>query len=88
MKHKNFLIRLMTYKENEENPTMLCAFFASNINELLKLYVTAKEKEIPIENPSLSKNNTIGYVEDIRLTFGDDKTFTTLNVYIEIVGDY
>lgn len=88
MKHENFLIRLMTYKENEENPTMLCAYFSSNINELLKLYITAKEKEIPIEIPSFFKSNVIGYVEDIRLTFGDKETFTTLNVYIEIVGDY
>lgn len=85
----NFLIRMMTWEDDHEYPTMIKAFYSEHITELLKLYITAKENEIiiniPEENEKHSKfDGHEAYVTDIQINFGGNESITCLNVYVEV----
>lgn len=86
----NFLIRMMTWEDNYEYPTMIKAFYSKRITELLKLYITAKEKEIliniPEENEGHSKfDGHEAYVIDVQINFGGKEAITCLDVYVEVI---
>ena len=83
-----FLIRMMTYKDNEEK--MIKGFHSTNITELLKLYILAKEEDIPIDIPIEEDGHSEydgqeAYIEDIRITFGGSESITCLNVYVVVI---
>lgn len=86
MKEK-FLIRMMTWKDKNNYPTMLKALYSNKITEFLKLYVEAKDYGIPIE----IDNESEGYVTDIKISFGGHETdnkddnLTTLDIYVEVI---
>lgn len=84
-----FLIRMMIYKEDQEYPSVICAFHSTKITELLRLYITAKECDIPIKVDNYSSMidsdfcDKEYYVEDIDIDFGAKDSFTTLNIYVK-----
>ena len=87
----NFLIRMMTWEDDHEYPTMIKAFYSKHITELLKLYITAKENEIiiniPKENEGHSKfDGREAYVTDIQINFGGNESITCLDVYVEVIN--
>lgn len=88
--NEKFLIRMMTWEENKKYPTMIKAFYSEKISELLKLYLTAKDNEIPIDIPTEEKSPSKfdgheAYVDEIRITFGGHETITCLNIYVEVM---
>lgn len=80
MLNKGFLIRMM----NCENEIIIKTFYSTEIAELLKFYIIAKEYEIPIEIPCDLENpskydNCVTYIEDFSIRFGD---ITCLDVWV------
>lgn len=87
---KGFLIRMMTWEENKDYPTMIKAFYSKDITELLKLYLIAKEQEIPINIPREEEGHSkfdgkIAYVENVDINFGGYEAITCLNIYVRVV---
>lgn len=85
-----FLIRMMTWEDDKNYPTMIKAFYSKNITELLTLFLTAKEEEITIEIPNEDKGHSKfdgheAYVEDVRIIFGGKESSTCLDVYVEVI---
>ena len=84
-----FLIRMMIYEEDKDYPSVICGFYSTKITELLKLYITAKECEIPIKIDNYSPmvdskfRDKEYYIEDIDIDFGTEDSFTTLNIYVK-----
>ena len=88
--NEKFLIRMMTWEENREYPTMIKAFYSEKISELLKLYLTAKNNGIPIDIPEEEEGTSKfdgheAYVDEIRITFGGREAITCLNIYVEVI---
>lgn len=86
----NFLIRMITYEDNNEYPTMIKTFYSKRITELLKLYIIAKEKKIliniPEENEGHSKfDGYEAYVTDVQISFGGEEAMTCLDIYVEVI---
>ena len=84
-----FLIRLKTWEKGAVRPTVIKAYYTNIITEVLKLYITAKEYEIPINIPnegSLASKYDGGqcYVEDIVINFGNDICLMGLDIYVEV----
>jgi hypothetical protein len=85
-----FLIRMMTWEDNKNYPTMIKGFFSNSITEFLKLYNEAKENEIiidiPEENEEHSKfDGKEAYVKELRIGFGGNEAITCLDVYVDVV---
>lgn len=85
-----FLIRMMIYEEDKDYPSVICGFYSTKITELLKLYITAKECEIPIKVDNYSSMINSKFcdkedyiVENIDIDFGTENSFTTLNIYVK-----
>ena len=80
-----FLIRMIDI----ENDRIIRCFQSFNITELLNLYLVAKENEvevdIPISDNKDTYNGKFAFVKDVRITFGDNETYTCLNVYVDVM---
>lgn len=79
------LVKLM----NEEDESMIRAFYTSNPTEILKMYYFAKENEIDISVPCNDDGDKdrytdeIFYIEDITIVFGNTNTFNVINIWVK-----
>lgn len=92
MTHDKFLIRMVTYEKEEESPTVIVTFYTTQMNELLKTFLTIKEAEIEMEIPNNNTgssrfNDHSAYIEDIIYNFGGgpDDNLTGIDVIVEVV---
>lgn len=86
MNDEKYLIRLITWENDNEYPTVIRTNNVCHINELLTFYITAKTYNIPI-TIDRSKNDKftdkIGYIDDIKIMFGTEYAFTVLDIYLK-----
>lgn len=87
---KEFLIRMITFKDNEEK--LIKAFHSNQITEYLKLYTFAKENDITIEIPEDDNdtfyseyNGHMAFIESININFGGNESIPTLNIYVGVI---
>ena len=84
---KEFLIKLFVNEDESEFPTIIKTIETEKITEYLKLYKEAKENDIPIKinNSYVNKlNGKEAFVTDIKISFGDNISFTSLEIYVDI----
>ena len=86
-----FLVRLMTWENNNNNdayPTVIKSFKSDNISELLDLFFKAKRHNILIEVPVETDNNFSKYdgcscfIDDIKIIFGGEESLPCLDIYV------
>lgn len=90
MTNDKFLIRMMTYEEGNESPTMIVSFYTTQMNELLKTFLTIKDAELEMKIPSdITKKSRFdhhnAYIEDIIYRFGGYETLPGIDVIVEVV---
>lgn len=83
---KEFLIKLFVNEDESQFPTIIKTIETKKITEYLKLYEEAKENEIPIKikNSYGKLNGKEAFVTDIKISFGDNISFTSLEIYVDI----
>ena len=88
MNKKEFLIKLLTIETNRQYPTIIKTVQTNKITEYLKLYKEIKEQDIPIDIEDSyveSFNGKEAFINDIRLIFGDNISFTVLEIYVDVL---
>ena len=75
--YNNFLIRLIEINTEK----MLAAFYTEKSDMFLKTYYFCKEKEIEL---NINQYNKTPYlIKNIIVNFGDDKYYSSIDVYVE-----
>lgn len=80
-----FLIRLKDVK----NDNLIRAFFTEDPLKYLKFYKYMQENDIDVDIDNDCKENdpyedTIGEIQDIVVSFGGEKTFPYMDIWVEV----
>ena len=88
--HEKFLIRMLTWEEEKDFPTLIKSFYSDRIKEFLDLYFFAKAHEILIDIPEEDKYHSKfdghqAFINDIGINFGGYESIPSLDIYVDVI---
>lgn len=71
---------LVRLKDCENENRTIASFYTEKPSEFLKMYLIMKKEEIPISY----NEEVVGCIEDIEIHFGDNITYSCIDIWISI----